>query len=152
MDTFSFWKQVGTRKEIVHWLSLFSSQLHFAPISTQKNCLVGIVFVKTPSILVSQPSCHSGAVYKHAEGLLQWPAQTADETVQDPTSLCLVLSLKLSHSLFSSVPAVIVAFCHLKVGGDGLPQALAHQRVIRLGSLFPENHRPAGDRGVKVIV
>lgn len=139
METFNFWDQMT-----------FSSQRTpplWACLSTHKETVLLQTYGMTPNIVVSQPSCGSRPVSGDYAWACRQPCLLACPDYRwGRTASDWLYSLWLIHCLSSGVPAVIVALCHLEVGGDGLPQPLAHQWVTWLCPLPLEDHWPEGDR------
>lgn len=111
--------------------------------NTSISLLASVQYFTAPNIVVSQALLLlQGRTAKTKSGRASDTFQPKLQMRKDSTQSAWLHSLRLIHCLPSSVPAVIVVLCHLEVGGDGLPQPLAHQRVVWLGSLPPEDHRP----------
>lgn len=89
--------------------------------------------------VVSEPSCSSRAAHRGYIWACRQPLAVAcpscswDRTLSDSSPSVWLCFLRPTRCVSSGVPAAV--FCHLEVGADGLPQTLAHQRVVWLRSL-----------------
>lgn len=117
---------------LFYFLFFYSSHLHHMSLDASEFCSVSAL-----RLLRAPPT---NAWFVCAEALFTRQAQNCprDEVASS--------SANVPASSSSGFPAVTAALRHLQVRGDGLPQPLAHQRVVRF-CLFPlEDHRPARGR------
>lgn len=127
-ETFNFWNEM---RPMPHWYLVFCWHLScFHLYETWWHSICHNSKCCSVSAILLLQGCHP-------ENLgMQMTSSTGWHKMQMRQDWC----------TSSSVPAVIAVLCHLEIRGDGLPQPLAHQRVVWLWSLPPEDHWPGGNK------